>query len=137
MMLSRVTFALSDPVLDGNHTITMATRGGLEPGTRVYSGLLSDEDVTRQYRINVPYISDPYLTMDQTSRQIARRFTAIGGPSFFVSVVGQESLQGELMVNTTFDRKLDWSNSEPKLAYWDIGEVMWMCVCVCVCVLTE
>ena len=99
----------------------------------MFGGFLSHEDVIREYRVNIPYISDPYITMDQTSRQIARRFTSIGGPSFFVSFAGQESLQGELLINTTFERQLDWSTGEPKLSYWDIGKIICCVQCVYVC----
>ena len=60
--------------------------------------------------------------MAQTSREIARRFTEVGGPSFFVSFLGQESLSGSLEVNVTFDGSLDWVAAIPELAYWDIGE---------------
>ena len=108
-------------VLNKNYTITLSTSGGLQRETRLFAGFLEEIDVIRQYRVNVPYISNPYDTMDQTSRDIARRFTAIGGPSFFVSFLGQDSLQGELRFNVTFDSTLDWTESDPKLAYWDIG----------------
>ena len=49
------------------------------------------------------------------------RFTEIGGPSFYVSFLGQESLNGPLRINATYDRLLDWSEAEPELAFWDIG----------------
>ena len=45
----------------------------LPDGERVFAGFLTEEDVTRNYRVSVPYISNPYTTMDQTSREIARR----------------------------------------------------------------
>ena len=117
-------------VLDNNYTIALTTVGGLQPNTRLFAGFLQDDDVTRDYRVNIPYISNPYETMDKTSRDLARRFTAIGGPSFYVSFLGQDTLQGELIFNVSFDPSLDWSESEPKLAYWDIG----LCVCLCLCV---
>ena len=121
-------------VLDNNYTITLTTVGGLQPNTRLFAGFLQDDDVTRDYRVNTPYISNPYETMDKTSRDLARRFTAIGGPSFYVSFLGQDTLQGELIFNVSFDPSLDWSESEPKLAYWDIGVCVCVYVCVCVCV---
>ena len=40
----------------------------LPDGERVFAGFLTEEDVTRNYRVSVPYISNPYTTMDQTSR---------------------------------------------------------------------
>ena len=83
---------------------------------------MKEADVTRKYRVDLPYISNPYVTMDQTSRVIARRFIAIGGPSFYISFIGQESLDGPLNINVTFDSNLDWSNGMPVLAYWDIGK---------------
>ena len=52
----------------------------------------------------------------------AHRFTEIGGPSFYVSFLGQDSLNGPLTINTTFDPSLDWSNANPDLGYWDIGK---------------
>ena len=67
--------------------------------------------------------------MAQTSREIARRFTEVGGPSFFVSFLGQDSLSDVIEVNVTFDGRLDWSAAVPELAYWDIGEGVW-CGCV-------
>lgn len=51
------------------------------------------------------------------------RFTEIGGPSFYVSFLGQDSLYGTLDVNVTFDPTLDWMAATPELAYWDIGEL--------------
>ncbi len=50
------------------------------------------------------------------------RFTAIGGPSFYISFLGQDNLYGTLEVNATFDPTLDWSVATPELAYWDIGK---------------
>ncbi len=60
--------------------------------------------------------------MAQTSREIARRFTEIGGPSFYISFFGQDSLSGVIGVNVTFDGSLDWAAAVPELAYWDIGK---------------
>ena len=99
------------------------TSGGLQKGTWMFAGFLSQEDVTQVYHVGTPYISNPYLTMDQTSRELARRFSSIGGPSFFVSFFGQEMLEGELIVTTTFDSSVDWTESVPRLAYWDIGKL--------------
>ena len=49
------------------------------------------------------------------------RFTTFGGPSFYVSFMGMQTLYGPLNVNLTIDRTLDWSHSVPELLYWDIG----------------
>ena len=87
----------------------------------LYAGFLSDNGVRRSYRVSLPYISNPYTTIDQTSRSIARRLTGVGGPSFYISLLGQDNLEGELSINVTFDTTLDWSESEPILVYWDIG----------------
>ena len=95
---------------------------GLEPDSLVITGFLSHSDVTQNYPVGTPYISDPFLTMAQTSREIARRFTEVGGPSFFISFLGQESLSDVIEVNVTLDGSLDWSAALPELAYWDIGE---------------
>ena len=37
------------------------------------AGFLKHTDLTLKYRVEVPYISNPLLTMAQTSREIARR----------------------------------------------------------------
>ena len=89
----------------------------------LYAGFLSDNDVRRSYRVSLPYISNPYTTIDQTSRSITRRLTGVGGPSFYISLLGQDNLEGELSINVTFDTTLDWSESEPILVYWDIGKL--------------
>lgn len=109
-------------ILDNNYTLTVTTSGGLESGTMIYAGFLSDIDVRRTYRVSVPYISNPFTTLKQTSRDIARRLVGIGGPSFYVSLLGQDNLNGELSLNVSFDTTLDWSQTEPRLVYWDIGE---------------
>lgn len=109
------------PTLDKNYTLTLTTYGGLQKGTRLFTGFLQQKDVSRNFQVNLPYISNPNSTMDQTSRVIARRFIAIGGPSFYVSFLGQDSLNGQLNINVTFDSSIDWSNGQPVLAYWDIG----------------
>ncbi len=59
--------------------------------------------------------------MSSTTREIARRFTEFGGPSFFVSFLGQESLSAPVDLNVTFDRSLDWDVATPELAFWDVG----------------
>ena len=115
-------YAMNQSVLNQNYSVTVRTSGGLQVGTVVFAGFLSEEDVTRTYRVDTPYISNPYDTMDRTSRELARRFSSIGGPSFFVSFYGQETLEGELLINTSFSSTVDWSESDPKLAYWDIGK---------------
>lgn len=109
-------------VLDKNYTLTLTTKGGLQSGTILYAGFLSDVQVKYSYRVALPYISNPYVTMDRTSRDIARRLVSIGGASFYVSLLGQDNLDGELMLNVSFDTTLDWSESEPRLVYWDIGK---------------
>ena len=75
-----------------------------------------------QYRVETPYISNPFDTMAQTSRVIARRFTEVGGPSFFVSFLGQDSLNAPLEINVTYDSTLDWTTAFPELGYWDVGK---------------
>ena len=87
----------------------------------LYTGFLNQEDVTKTYRVATPYISNPFLTMGLTSRDIARRFTEFGGPSFFVSFLGQDSLNAPLDLNVTFDSSLDWEIATPEIAYWDVG----------------
>ena len=47
---------------------------GLDPGNRLFAGFLSEYDVSRRYRVNTPYISNPYQTMGRTSPAIARRY---------------------------------------------------------------
>ncbi len=95
---------------------------GLEAESVFITGYLSQFSVTQNYRVAVPYISNPFVTMAQTSREIARRFTEIGGPSFYISFFGQDSLTGVIGVNVTFDGSLDWAAAVPELAYWDIGK---------------
>ena len=107
--------------LNSYHTVTITTSGGVQEGTWLFAGFLNEEDVNNVYHVDTPYISNPYLTMDQTSRELARRFSSIGGPSFFVSMFGQETLNGELTITTTFDSSVNWNDSVPRLAYWDIG----------------
>ena len=77
----------------------------------------------KRYRSNLPYISNPFLSMGLTSRDIARRFTEFGGPSFFVSFLGQDALNAPLDINVTFDRSLDWdpAMATPEIAFWDNG----------------
>lgn len=75
-----------------------------------------------RYRVQTPYISNPFDTMAQTSREIARRFTEIGGPSFYVSFLGQDSLNAPLEINVTYDSTLDWTTAFPELGYWDVGK---------------
>ena len=92
-------------------------------GARLYAGFLNQDDVTKTYRVLTPYISNPFLTMGLTSREIARRFTEFGGPSFYVSFLGQESLNAPLDINVTFDSSLDWDVATPEIGFWDIGEL--------------
>ena len=106
---------------------------GLESDSLLITGFLSHSEVTQYYTVRVPYISDPFVTMAETSREIARRFTEVGGPSFFVSFLGQDSLSDVIEVNVTFDGSLDWSAAVPELAYWDVGEGVcgvdvWVCM---------
>ncbi len=97
------------------------SHAGLEPDSVLLTGYLSEFDVSQNYRVDVSYISNPFETMAQTSREIARRFTEIGGPSFYISFLGQESLADAIDVNVTFDGSLDWAAAVPEIAYWDIG----------------
>ena len=85
-------------------------------------GFLNQSDIMNQYRVETPYISNPFDTMAQTSRVIARRFTEVGGPSFFVSFLGQDSLNAPLEINVTYDSTLDWTTAFPELGYWDVGK---------------
>lgn len=95
---------------------------GLESGSQLFMGFLNHSDIMNQYRVRTPYISNPFITMAQTSREIARRFTEIGGPSFFVSFLGQDSLNAPLEINVTYDSTLDWTVAFPELGYWDVGK---------------
>jgi len=109
------------------------------------AGFLNSTNLRLSYRASVPYISNPFVTMARTSVEVARRyikqkfqlnfdiscfrFTTFGGPSFYISFLGMETLLGPLSVNVTFDRTLDWSHSIPELLYWDIGMCLKSCVC--------
>ena len=95
---------------------------GLESNSKLFVGFLNQSDIMNQYRVRTPYISNPYNTIAQTSRMIARRFTEIGGPSFYVSFLGQDSLNAPLEINVTYDPSLDWTEAFPELGYWDIGK---------------
>lgn len=53
------------------------------------------------------------------------RFTDIGGPSFYISFLGQSSLLAPLQVTASFDPTLDWFNARPELLYWDTAEEVW------------
>ena len=97
----------------------------------LYAGFLNQDDVTKTYRVQTPYISDPFLTMGFTSRDIARRFTEFGGPSFFVSFLGQDSLNSPLDINVTYDRSLDWDVARPEIAYWDDGKIWNSILIIC------
>lgn len=101
--------------------MTLSPLTGLDQNSLLYAGFLNQEDVTRAYRAITPYISNPFLTMGFTSRDIARRFTEFGGPSFFVSFLGQSSLNSPLDINVTFDSSLDWDMAMPEIAFWDVG----------------
>ena len=107
-------------VLDKAYNVSLKTNG-LEQGSKLYAGFFNQSDITHRYRTAMPYISDPFITMSQTSREIARRFTEFGGPSFYISFLGQERLDAPIEINATFDRSLDWSIATPEIAYWDNG----------------
>ena len=112
---------------------------GIRINGTLIAGFLNSTDLRLDYRATVPYISNPFVTMGQTSVEVARRclyivtkmyslylhyfilirFTSFGGPSLYVSFLGMETLQGPLSINVTFDRNLDWSHSVPQLLYWD------------------
>ena len=47
------------------------------------------------------------------------RFAEVAGPSFYVSVLGQDSLDGAMTINTTFDPFLDRDRFTLDIAYWD------------------
>lgn len=53
---------------------------------------------------------------------LTNRFEVIAGPSFYVSFLGQDSLNGPLTVNTSFDQFLDSEIFGVDIAYWDSGE---------------
>ncbi len=106
---------------------------GLRVDSTLYAGFLDQSDVRKTYRSMTPYISNPFLTMSQTSRDVARRFTEFGGPSFYVSFLGQDSLDAALELNVTIDALLDWDIATPELAYWDTGECgVWCAFLWCV-----
>ena len=46
----------------------------------------------------------------------------MGGPSFFISFLGADSLSVSLELNVSFDSSIDLATSQVELAYWDIGE---------------
>lgn len=48
-------------------------------GSAFAAGFLSDVDLQRYYRSSSPYISNPYVTMGQTSVNVSRRYVAVGG----------------------------------------------------------
>ena len=113
------------PVLDREYSVSFTSPGSLEPSSRFFAGFLNQSDITRRYRVDTPYISNPFETMTQTSREIARRFMEIGGPAFYTSFIGQDSLLVPLEITASFDPTLDWSVASPELAYWDVDEEVW------------
>jgi hypothetical protein len=115
----------STEVTDRAYTVTLTTSGGVETGTVLVAGFLTRTDLAQSYRASSPYISNPYTTMTQTSPDIARRFAEVASPSFYVSVLGQDSLDGAMTINTTFDPFLDRDRFTLDIAYWDSNEELW------------
>ena len=46
-------------------------------GSAFAAGFLSDVDLQRYYRASIPYISNPYTTMGQTSVNVSRRLVVV------------------------------------------------------------
>lgn len=55
---------------------------------------------------------------------VAFRFTQLSGPSFYVTVVGQDELQGPLKLNVSFSTELEWNGAYPELLYWDYSKLI-------------
>ena len=56
---------------------------------------------------------------------IFHRFTNIGGPSFYVSFLGQNSLSAPLKIQVSFDSNVDWTLARPTLLFWDTHQGVW------------
>ena len=61
------------------------------------------------------------------------RFAEVAGPSFYVSFLGQDSLNGPLTINVTFDPSLNREAVFVDVFYWDRSELL--CVLLCAVVL--
>ena len=68
-------------------------------------------------------VTELHVIAEHMNNDLTRysRFSEVAGPSFYVSFLGQDSLNGALMINMTFDPFLDRDRFMPDVAYWDIG----------------
>ena len=79
------------PVVDNRYEVMLRTSGGKNLTTKILcvwttfvsgilingtliAGFLNSTDLTLNYRAIVPYISNPFVTMGQTSVEVARRY---------------------------------------------------------------
>jgi hypothetical protein len=113
-------------VVDKHYEIQAETSGGMELGGSLAIGFLSFIDLKNQYSTEIPFVSNPFATMLETARHLAGRFTELSGPSFYVTVLGQDELQGPLKLNVSFDTELDFNGAYPELLYWDYDSIRWI-----------
>ncbi|XP_033121447.1 uncharacterized protein LOC117120538 [Anneissia japonica] len=111
-------------------SLKISSVGGLEPGYSMSFGVLSSEDLNKEYTSEatadyVPYIVNPLYTLDRTQRHLRRRVKAVYEPSFYLSPLGQADMNGPLQIKLKFKTSSDWKYESPYLIYWNKDEGQW------------
>ncbi|XP_033105583.1 uncharacterized protein LOC117107873 isoform X2 [Anneissia japonica] len=115
---------------DEKFSLEISSTGGLEPGDSMLFGVLSSEDLDKEYTSDatadyVPYIVNPLYTIERTQRHLRKRIKAVYEPSFYLSPLGQAELNGPLNIKVKFKASPDWKHQSPYLIYWNKDEGQW------------
>ncbi|XP_038062441.1 uncharacterized protein LOC119732930 [Patiria miniata] len=116
--------------IDNHFDFTVATKGGLHQGGSLILGLMDvnrtnqefKSDAARDYK---PYVTNPLYTIQYTSRLLRHRIRFVYEPTFYITSLGQTEVQGPLMINMSLSTPRNWTETKPRLIYWDTGHSEW------------
>ncbi|XP_071960608.1 uncharacterized protein [Antedon mediterranea] len=119
----------SDPPVD-TFSIDISSIGGVDPGYSMSFGILSNDDINKEYTSEataeyVPYIVNPLYTMDRVERHLRSRVKAVYEPSFYMSPLGQTEMNGPFQIIVKFNKTSDWTDQYPSLVYWNKDDGQW------------
>uniref|UniRef100_A0ABM0M0H6 Uncharacterized protein LOC100366953 n=1 Tax=Saccoglossus kowalevskii TaxID=10224 RepID=A0ABM0M0H6_SACKO len=125
-----VTLSLTQDENNDIPKVTISTSGGLPAGSSMAAGILTPEDLSKEYGSDASneyrsFIVDPENTKDSISRALTNRIEKIHGSAFYVNLLGDFSTNGKINITMSFNMSEFKADARPRIIYWHTEYEEW------------
>ncbi|XP_070572594.1 uncharacterized protein [Ptychodera flava] len=110
-------------------SVVIATDRGQAEGTALAAGMLSDEDLEKEYTSDAtvefkPFVVNPKETSELTSRELRRRIHKFLDSNFYITSLDGLPINGKMNITVAFNMSDYQVDALPRLLYWntELGE---------------